>query len=239
MHEQTIEQIVDELRGILVGRFAGKIFQLSAVSLAIDFGLRAEGYLFINVDPAAPRLYLIRRRVRDLEKGSVSPSPFAHAMRTHVGGGKLVSVTKDDFERVVRFSFVVEDDLGELKNPALIAQLTGRSANLFLLDGQQRITHALRTPQGQGQLVGEQYQPPASCGQKPDLRALGGAPPLGWHGQRWLSGISAQEALNASGFPSLSAAADDYYQRLELEQGFANRCKSIRDRLRKEIAQRT
>jgi predicted ribosome quality control (RQC) complex YloA/Tae2 family protein len=240
MQEQTIERLVDELRSILVGRFAGKTFQLSSLSLAIDFGLRTEGYLFINVDPAAPRLYLIKRRVRDLEQSSVSPLPFAHAMRTQVGGGKLVSVTKDDSERVVRFSFIVEDDLGEVKNLALVAQLTGRSANLFLLDEQQHITHALRTPQGQGQLVGEQYQPPASCGQKPALEAFAGAPPLGRDGQRSLSVILPQEALlNAGGFPSLSAAADDHYQRLELEQGFANRCKSIRDRLRKEVAQRT
>ena len=119
MHQQTIEQIVEELRYPLVGRFVGKTCQLSSLSLAIDFGLRSEGYLFISVDPGAPRLHLIKRRVRELERDSVSPSPFVHAMRTHAGGAKLLSVTKDDSERIVRFSFVAEDEVGETKNPTI------------------------------------------------------------------------------------------------------------------------
>lgn len=229
MHQQTIEQIVEELRYILVGRFVGKTFQLSSLSLAIDFGLRSEGYLFISVDPAMPRLHLIKRRVRELERDSVSPSPFVHAMRTQVGGAKLLSVTKDGSERIVRFSFVVEDEVGETKNPTIIAQLTGRSANLFLLDGKQRITFALRPPQGQGQQIGEEYQPPESPGQK--LNREGGI--------RRSIQAREEDRIEKGSFPSLSAAADDYYSRLALEQHFSSRVKSLKDHLRREIAQRT
>ena len=215
MQQQTIERIVNELSALLVGRLMGKIFQLSTLSLAIDFGLRTAGYLFISADPAAARLYLIKRRVRDLERDSVSPSPFVQAMRNCLGGGKLLSITNADSERIVRFSFSVEDEIGEPNKPALIAQLTGRSANLFLLDGEQRITHALRAPQGAGQQIGEAYQAPQARAQTSEEEEL------------------LQKGANAS----LSEAADNYYLQRESTGAFASRAKAAQSRTRKKISQ--
>ena len=219
MHQQTIEEIVREIGSRLSGRFMGKIFQLSPAALAIDFGLRETGYLFISIDPSAPRVYLIKRPARELEKLSITPLHFVQAMRSSLGGGKLLSITKDDTERIVRFLFSVDDELGEISNAVLVAQLTGRSANLFLLDQDGRITHALRAPKGEGQQVGEQYQPPASgsARQKHDHET--------------------SRPLEKGAFPSLSAAADDYYVRREAVETFAARAKASLGKLKKELAQ--
>lgn len=215
VHQQTIKEIVDEVREALAGRFLGKIIQLSPFSAATDFGLRGL-YLFITVEPRRPRIYLIARRIRELEKPSVPLSQFAQAMRSNLGGGSLVSLLKDDSERIVRLFFSVRDEIGEAHSRVLVAQLTGRSANLFLLDARGYITHALRSPIGEGQQVGERYQPPAAQAQT----------------------TGAETPLLRGNFASLSAAADDYYTRLEAAEAFATRAKIIQDRLRKEIAQR-
>jgi predicted ribosome quality control (RQC) complex YloA/Tae2 family protein len=223
VNQQTIEEIVKEIASHLSGRFLGRIFQLSPLSLAIDFGLRDAGYLFIGVEPAAPRVYLIERSSRQLEKQSITPLHFVQAMRSSLGGGRLLSVTKDVSERIIRLSFSVEDELGESNGAELVAQLTGRSANLFLLDQEGRITHALRPPKGAGQQVGEQYQPPASQ----DYPAA-----------RSLNMRNEQESpLEKGGFPSLSAAADDYYLRRESAATFATRSKASLDKIKKELAQ--
>jgi len=224
VNQQTIEEIVKEISSHLIGRFLGRIFQLSPLSLAIDFGLRDAGYLFISVDPAAPRVYLIGRSSRQLEKQSITPLLFVQAIRSSLGGGRLVSVTKDVSERIVRLSFSVEDELGESKNAALVAQLTGRSANLFLLDQEGRITHALRSPKGAGQQVSEPYQPPASqdppaAARKPDVRNEQESP------------------LEKGGFPSWSAAADDYYLQRESAATFAARSKASLGKIKKELTQ--
>lgn len=113
MHQDTLKEIVYELDGLLRDRFLGKIFQLSASSLAIDFGLKGDGYLFIGTEPSAPRLYLIKQSTRELEKGSVSLSHFGQALRATLGGGKVISIAKDEAERVVRISFSVADELGD------------------------------------------------------------------------------------------------------------------------------
>ena len=48
----AMNKCVVELRAVLPGRFFGKIFQLTPLSFAFDFGLRGD-YLFVSVDPRA------------------------------------------------------------------------------------------------------------------------------------------------------------------------------------------
>src|ERR1700730_10592655 len=134
MDDQTLTEIVAEIEPLLVGCAPGKIFQLGSLSLVIDFRLRDEGYLFISVEPALPRIYLVKRRVRDLEKQSVALTQFAQGLRKELSNTTLRSIEKATDDRIVRFSFSGKDELGRKIDRRLIAQLTGRSANLFLLD---------------------------------------------------------------------------------------------------------
>ncbi|MGH9930152.1 MAG: NFACT family protein, partial [Pyrinomonadaceae bacterium] len=222
MDEETLKDIVDELDELLPGRFLGRVVQLSSFSLAIDFGLKEKGYLFISIEPAAPRLYLVKRTSRELEKASVPLSPFVQVMRTALGGGAVQSLTKDENERVVRFSFSVSDDLGYSGNPSLIAQLTGRSANLFLVDSVDKILQAWRTPHGEGQQVGDLYRPPplqATAASGTEKRSLA-------------------TALSREGAATFSAAADKYYRDLASAHEFDSLAGNLLARLRKEIARR-
>ncbi|HEY8410541.1 MAG TPA: NFACT family protein, partial [Pyrinomonadaceae bacterium] len=134
MHPELLQRIVEELRTNLTGRYLGKIIQLSPVSFAFDFGLRGE-FLFVSVEPASPRLYLIRRRVKELERQSQPPGPFAQLLREKLGGRSVTSVDKEAGDRIVRLNF---------DSSTLLVQLTGRTADLFLLDGNQ-IEAGLRT----------------------------------------------------------------------------------------------
>src|SRR6266849_4483785 len=104
MDNASIKAIVAELGPLLIGHAPGKIFQLGPLSLAIDFRLR-DGYLFISVEPGLPRLYLIKRRVRDLEKQSIAPAQFALALRKELAGATLNELEKDSADRVIRFRF--------------------------------------------------------------------------------------------------------------------------------------
>src|SRR5215216_1228473 len=153
MHQGLIQRVVDELRTALTGRFFGKIFQLTPLSFAFDFGLRGE-FLFISVDPASPRLYLIQRRTRDLEKQSVPLGSFGQILGARLGGGHLINVSKDSLDRIVRLTFRIDDE--EVIFRRLIVQLTGRTANLFLLDELNRILSVLR----EYAPAREMYEPP-------------------------------------------------------------------------------
>lgn len=218
MNDQTIKAIVEEIAPVLCGRTMGKIFQLSRLAVAIDFRPGDSRYLFISVEPSRPGIYIIERRVRDLEKQSLTQSPFVQVLRKHLSGAKLLSLTKDVADRIVRFSFKAHDEAGNIYARNLVAQLTGKAANLLLLDERGFIIDTLRPPRGEGQEIGEMYQPPPP---PPNIKSL-----------------PTSEPLERGQCSTLSEAADNYYRQLETKRALELRAANARARLRKEIAQR-
>ena len=216
MNDQLISEVVEELRPALAGRPWGKVFQLSGASLAVDFRTGDTRYLFVSVEPNQPRLHMISRTVRELEKSSLPPAPFALVLRKSLGGATLRSLAKDEGERVVRFTFDVADAMGREHAATLVAQLTGRTANLFLLDEQDRIVATLRQSRGAGQEEGETYSPPAARGAQTAPRA---AP-----------------AISRAGSASLSEALERHYRRLEDARAFDSRASAASARIRQETA---
>jgi len=206
MQNAVIQRVVEELRASLTGRFFGKIFQLTPLAFAFDFGLRGE-YLFVSVDPASPRLYLIKRRLKELEKQSVPLSPFAQMMRSRLSGGHVVDISKDPLDRIVRLTFRVEDESAGIIFRRLVIQLTGRSADLFLLDELNRIEAVLRE-QGQARLH-ETYGPPPRPEKEP------------------------RETLPEGS----SAQLDAHFQAQDARKAFDSRAKTLRSKLTKSIRQ--
>lgn len=225
MDSQTIKELVAEIAPLLTGLAPGKIFQLGPLSLAIDFRLR-DGYLFLSVEPGLPRIHLIKRRVRDLEKQSIPSSQFALTLRKELSGTFLRAVEKDPEDRIARFRFAGSHELGER---TLVAQLTGRSANLFLLDSRGVITHQLRAARGSGQQIGETYRSPD--GRETSGRDRGNSPTV-----REGSISEPLELQRAGQFHSLSAALDHHYSALLSEQAFDARAAAARADLRKQIS---
>ncbi|HWT02991.1 MAG TPA: NFACT family protein [Pyrinomonadaceae bacterium] len=217
MDDQTIEAIVAEVAPALAGRSVGRVFQLSRVSVAVDFRPHDGRYLFVSVEPSQPRIHLIERRARELEKQSLTHSPFSLVLQKQLGGATLASMVKDEGDRVVRLAFEAADEIGNAYSRALVAQLTGRAANLLLLDERGYVIDALRPPRGDGQEVGHKYQPPPRTSPKTTSTA-----PL----------------FERGNFATLSEAADDYYRGLEEARRYEARAAAARARLRKEIAQR-
>lgn len=223
MNEQLIDEVLDELRPVLLQRPWGKVFQLSANTLAVDFRTSDGRYLLLSADPARPRLHLIARTVRELERASLSPSPFVLFLRKALGGATLRALTKDEGERVVRFQFTVPDALGEEREATLVAQLTGRSSNLFLLDERGRIRIALRPTRGEGQTEGEVYAPPARSP---------AAAPRDIETARKRGGTDIPRA----GAASLSEALDKHHLQQEAVRAFDARAGSASAHLRQHIA---
>jgi predicted ribosome quality control (RQC) complex YloA/Tae2 family protein len=223
MNDQLITSIERELAPVLTNRFVGRTYQLSRASIAIDFRGSDNSYLFISVDPATdPRFYLIERRPRELEKEAIKDSSFAQLLRKHIGGAQLTSLTKDENDRIVRFHFATPDALGNNHARTLIAQLTGKAANLLLLDERGYIIDALRTPHGEGQQIGDQYEPPAHA-------SIFKAQPK-----------EQQEALPFAkdSYATLSEAADAYYREQAAARQFNARATSLAQHTAKLIRQK-
>jgi predicted ribosome quality control (RQC) complex YloA/Tae2 family protein len=227
MKEQLIREVSEELRAALAGRPWGKVFQLDAATLAVDFRTGDGRYLLLSADPSRPRLHMITRTVRELEKLALSPTPFALVLRKQLGGGTLRRLVQDEGERVVRFDFSVPDAAGDEHSATLVAQLTGRTSNLFLLDERGRVVASLRAARGEGQSEGELYSPPHAGGSASATAAAGAG-----------ESKPARKAADIprEGFSSLSEALDRHYQKLDAERAFDARAGAALARLRQQIS---
>jgi predicted ribosome quality control (RQC) complex YloA/Tae2 family protein len=207
MDHALIQNVVDELRSAVLGRFFGKIFQLTPLSFAFDFGLRGD-YLFISVDPASPRFYLIRRRLKELEKQSIPLNSFGQMMRSRLSAAHVVAVSKDPLDRIVRLTFRIDDENGVIFR-RLIIQLTGRTADIFLLDELNRIQAVLR--EADARLSQKYTPPPPPAKETPEMLPAGPGSP--------------------------SAQLDAYFTALDSKKIFDSRAKTLRAKLTKSIRQ--
>lgn len=219
MDAQSIQEIVNEICPLLVGRSPGKIFQLGNAALAFDFGLREGGYLFIGLEPAMPRLHLVVRRVRDLEKQSLPLTHFALTLKKELAGTRLTSLEKEAEDRIVRLLFSGHDELGNRKERGLVVQLTGRSANLFLLGETDQIIQSARPTDSPGQRSGETYRKPDSDAGPPRLTT------------------ELFKQIRSGEFPSASAAADAYFASLLEKNRLTAQAGSARAEIRRQITQ--
>ena len=209
MHYELIQRVVEELREALTGRFFGKIYQLGPVSFAIDFGLRGE-FLFVSVDPGSPRLYLSRRRTKDLEKQSTALNAFGQVMRSKLSAAYLLDIAKDPLDRIVRLTFRTEGESGEIIFRRLVIQLTGRTADVFLLDELNRIVGVLRE-HAQTRIHQFYVPPPRPLKEPTDVLRIEAGPP--------------------------SAQLDKYFTALDAAKAFDSKAKVIRSRVVKLIRQ--
>jgi len=170
--------------------------------------------MFISVEPGDPRTYLIKRRLKDLERSSVNPAPFFLAFRKYLSNADLEDVSRLADERVIIFKLKAETETGEQKENSVAIQLTGRSANLFLLDEVGTIVDRLRETTGEGQEVGTLYAPPARVYKPDDSQII---------------------ELNGK---TLSETLDEYYLAKESGNRFRGRADAARRKLRGEITKK-
>lgn len=233
LDEEILQAVVNEVLPILAGKRIGKIFQLGSNEFAIDFRPGDGRYLFLNFEPSlVPRLYLIRRRVRELEKQSELASNFLLFARKRLSDAQLARIAKDASDRVVRFDFLVEDEISEsVEKFKLIAQLTGKAANLFLLNAENRILERLRATNGDGQEIGQIYQPPQFETQFQPAK------------KKTLHEIVAEIELKPSDFPltpasPLSERLDSYFSNIEAAREFDSAARAASIRLRQELTKK-
>ena len=69
---------------------------------------------------------------------------FCMLLRKHLSGGRLVSIQQPPMERLVRLTFQCTGELGDQVERVLVAELMGRTTNIYLLDEAGRILDCLR-----------------------------------------------------------------------------------------------
>jgi len=159
MDNFVLQAVAGELAELLVGQRLGKAYQIGATDLALDFRLRDGRWLIVSTDPRRLALYLTRRQPREVSTEARGDTPFTSLIKKYLGGGRLVSLDKLGYDRVVKFSFAAGGEFGPAVERALVVLLTGRGANALVLEA-GRVLASLRE-RGEGRERYEDPEPPA------------------------------------------------------------------------------
>lgn len=134
--------VIHELNASLSGSRVDKIYQpgRDEVILALRSPASGNVRLLLSANPARPRLHLTTLPLENPEK----PPMFCMLLRKHLLGARLSDISQPEMERAAVFTFDCTDEMGFPVQKRLVAELMGRTCNLYLLSPDGRILDCLR-----------------------------------------------------------------------------------------------
>ena len=136
-----LSAVLKEMEAVALGARVEKIHQPSRDTVILL--LRCEGgrnKLLFAPNPAAPRLHLTSAS----PENPAEPPMFCMLLRKHLSGARLAKLEQLPMERCAHFYFDCTDEMGYPVQKRLVAELMGRTCNLYLLDADGRILDCLR-----------------------------------------------------------------------------------------------
>ena len=135
-----LTHVLGEIRALGEAR-VDKIHQPSRDTVLIHLKHKeGRAKLLIAANPAAPRLHLTAAS----PENPAEPPMFCMLLRKHLGGARLVNISQPPMERAATFTFDCIDEMGDAVQKRLVAELMGKTCNLYLLGPDGRILDCLR-----------------------------------------------------------------------------------------------
>ena len=133
--------VLDEIREKTAGARIEKIHQPSRDTLLLHLKCQSgRQKLMFVANPTAPRLHLTEAT----PENPPEPPMFCMLLRKHLSGARLNDISQPPLERCATFTFDCIDEMGDAVQKKLVAELMGRTCNLYLLDPDGRIIDCLR-----------------------------------------------------------------------------------------------
>ena len=182
-----ISEVTRECAPALAGGWIQKIYQPTDRTVVLEIRTPGRTHrLLLSCHPDTARLHFTTEAFHN----PPTPPPFCQFLRAHLQGARIDHVEQIQGDRIVQLALTTKE------GPCtLVAELTGKTSNLLVLDAAGRIR---RDVNGVKDLVGQLYAPPA-------------------HSQRERAAADHarfSQDIPASPFP-LSAAIDAHYHNAE------------------------
>ena len=131
-----IGAVVSEIRPALFGGWIQKIYQPAGTAITLEIRMPGKTLaLHLSVFPGAARLHLLSTHLPNPER----PPSFCQLLRAHLLGARIEAIQQWEGDRIVEIRLQTQEG-----PRTLVAELTGRSANLFYIDGTGCALAALR-----------------------------------------------------------------------------------------------
>jgi len=172
-----------------IGSRVEKIYQPTRDDIVVCLGNRGfNKKLLISISGVGPRIQFTNYSFEN----PATPPMFCMLMRKHFTNARLEEICQNGLDRVVSFKFSGYNELGDLVELIIVAELLGRKSNIIITcDG--KIIDAIRRsdPQAEGRLIlpGAKYELPepqpklniTACSNEDIISSIGNAPDLKYY----------------------------------------------------------
>lgn len=133
--------LAGELSKAAVGGRIEKIHQPERDEIVLAIRTFTDSFkLIISASPSNARVHF---SAETKENPKTAPM-FCMLLRKHLQSGKITEISQPDFERILKITVRTRNELGDLVDRHLIAELMGRNSNIILTDDSMRIIDAAR-----------------------------------------------------------------------------------------------
>lgn len=157
-----------ELEEKLVNSRIQKIFQPGDFEFVFRFRLPGDNYfLFLSLEASNQRIHPIPGKYSK----SRLPTSFCMLLRKHIEGGKVLYVDQIGSDRILRLDLASYMESEGAIERILMIELTGKTSNLIICDGNERVISAFNRRDPRRDLTtGQKYElPPPPQGINPFL----------------------------------------------------------------------
>lgn len=144
-----IAAVVEEVAPVLTGGWIQKIHQPTPHAVTLEVRVPGQTLtLLLSADPETARLHFTHQPFPN----PPTPPVFCQFLRAHIQGARIDALMQVSGDRIVRMNLTARE------GPCvLVAELTGRHADLLLLDDREQALASLNKNRDR---VGHNYQPP-------------------------------------------------------------------------------
>ncbi len=136
-----LHHIKHELEEKLLETRVEKIYQPNRDELVLNMRGREGAYkLLLCARPDTARIHITSHALENPKQ----PPMLCMLLRKRLQTGKLISITQDGLERVLKLEFLCTNELGDKVKLFLIMEIMGKHSNIILVDDEMKIIDALK-----------------------------------------------------------------------------------------------
>nr|MCR4717655.1 NFACT family protein [Lachnospiraceae bacterium] len=137
----VIANLVKDLNDKLIGGRISKIYQPEEDELLLL--VKSEGAtlrLYVSASATLPLFYLVDKN----KENPLTAPNFCMLLRKHINGGRIISITQPNFERIVDIEIEHLDEMGDLCKKHLIIEIMGKHSNIIFTDDDMKILDSIK-----------------------------------------------------------------------------------------------
>jgi len=137
----SIHALTEELNLKLTDARVDRIYQHNSYEMTLELrALKVSYKLLLSIHPQFARVQFSDSK----RKNPQTPPAFCQLIRKKLEGAHIIEIKQPKYERLIRFTFVALDELGNPVKLYLMVELMGKNSNLILINQELKILDAIK-----------------------------------------------------------------------------------------------